>query len=80
MKGDNSYYDPNHKYKIANVRNNLTCHLRDPINRARVELISELEGFSSPSQWLAHVIEDEVLPERISKISKLIKENEHETV
>ena len=33
-----SYYDDNHKYKSKQIRNNLTCHLDDPMNRAYILL------------------------------------------
>lgn len=68
-------YDPNHKYKFVVVRNNLTSHLKNPINVAYIDLIRNIEGYNSISEWIAHVIEDEMLPERISNLSKKSKEN-----
>ena len=58
-------YDPNHKYKFVVVRNNLTSHLKNPINVAYIDLIRNIERYKRKTEWIANVIEKEVLPERI---------------
>lgn len=70
-----SCYDDNHKYKSKQIRNNLTCHLEDPMSRAYIELFMQIEGYNTLSEWLKHVIEKEVIPARISKISEILKES-----
>lgn len=56
-----------HKYKTAEIADNVTFHLRDPKNKVIIDMFFKAEGFSNRSEWISHVIEHEVLPNRIRK-------------
>lgn len=63
------------KYEEFNCQ--ITTHLKSVKNKVLCEVLAEAEGFNSISEWTAHVIENEILPKRLSKITnKGVKENE----
>ena len=56
-----------HKYKIAKIDDKITFHLRKPENKVIIDMFTSAEGFRTRSEWVAHVTENEVLPNRINK-------------
>lgn len=59
-----------HKYKIVKIDDKITFHLRKPENKVIIDMFTSAEGFRTRSEWVANVMENEVIPNRIKKFSK----------
>ena len=59
-----------HKYKIVKIDDKITFHLRKPENKVIIDMFTSAEGFLTRSEWVANVMENEVIPNRIKKFSK----------
>lgn len=57
--------------KTIEVTDKITAHLRNPKNKVIIEFLAELENVSI-SEWVANVLENEVLPQKMSKLQKEI--------
>ena len=56
-------------YKSIEITDKITTHLRDPKNKILIEFIAKQEN-KSVSEWVANVLENEVLPSKIGEITK----------
>lgn len=57
------------KYRIVKIDDKITFHLRNPQNKVIIDMFTSAEGFRTRSEWVAHVMENEVIPNRVRKIN-----------
>ena len=53
-----------HHGRKIEVDDKITVHLKNPKNKVLCEVIAVQDGYKNLSQWLANIIENEIIPKR----------------